>query len=212
MKSPFTLFHGKETQNLSYKVDYKSVDPNQPHIRFSRTQSNGFIDKVMRSTLKEFSVDKKEDIVMTHRDLQSSRKRFHNLDWTRQPKRVLGQQPDKDINDEEIRFNNFEPESMKKRSNSVHSFSSYTKRRDLYAEDSYKSKDSCSASKIDLKNVRKRWSSNTLVPFDKLAKTVKLRTDRDVQPWIVKLSYNNVKPEGHHITSRFDQQSERKPN
>jgi hypothetical protein len=133
VKSPFILFHSKDTQNLNYKVKFNSVDPHEPAPKISRTVSSGFIDKVMRSTMPEFSVDKKEQLILTHRDLHSSRKKMHHLDFTRKPKRVLGQIPDRHIEDEELRFNNFEPDSIKQRSKSVHSFNSYTKRKDLYA-------------------------------------------------------------------------------
>lgn len=62
-----------------------------------------------------------------------------------------------------------------------------------------------------MNRIRRAWSSNKFVPFDKLVDQVKVRTDRDCRPWFTQLNYN-PKDSDHQTTSRFECQSARKPN
>ena len=66
-QSPFTLFHGRETQDLDYKVKYDRVRPNEPRIQISSTQVQFFTDEAASKALKEFSVDKLEEPPTTQR-------------------------------------------------------------------------------------------------------------------------------------------------
>ncbi len=173
-------------------MTHQVVEANQPRLVFSKTASVSFIDKVARTTMKEFSVDKKQQLLLTPRDVRGSRS-FHHLDFSKQQGKKLGAQPEKGMLDGELRYNNFERHSMKRKTQSVHSFDSYTKRKNLYHHEDYHSRQTSNIDKIDLKGIKKRWSVNTLVPFDKLMNRVTVRSDRDCVPWLTKLSYNNSK-------------------
>lgn len=72
-------------QNLDYKYKYDVVDPNQPRLVISNTKTVFFTDKFASNTLREFSVDKKEDAILTYQDTQKSKKKLHNLDFFKQP-------------------------------------------------------------------------------------------------------------------------------
>lgn len=85
VKSPFTLFHAVEMQNLDYKYKHNIVDPNQPKIFISNTKTVFFTDKFASNTLREFSVDKNDDPILMYQDKQKSRKKLHNMDFFKQP-------------------------------------------------------------------------------------------------------------------------------
>lgn len=118
------------------------------------------------------------------------------------------------MQDPELRYNNFDEQSMKRRSNSVHNFRGYTARRDLYESGNatYRSKEVSNIHEVDMNKLRKRWSSTTgFVPFEKMVNQVKVRSDRDCNPWLTKLSYSPRNTD-HQTISKFELQSERKPN
>lgn len=107
VKSPFTLFHGKDHQNLDYKVKYERVRPHSPIIKISQTQTMFFTDQAASRSLKDFSVDKNHAPPLRQRELQSNRKKFHNMDFDKQSDRKLGPRPERGMQDPELRYNNF---------------------------------------------------------------------------------------------------------
>lgn len=103
---------------------------------------------------------------------------------------------------------------MKRRSHSVHNFRGYTARKDLYesVSNSYRSKEVSNIHEVNMNKLRKRWSSTAgLVPFNKVVDQIKVRSDRDCNPWLTKLTYS-PKSADHQSITRFELLSERKPN
>jgi len=63
--------------------------------------------------------------------------------------------------------------------------------------------------------LKKRWSSGSLVAFQKTVDKIKVRSDRDTAPWLTKLDYGLCKDKMMRSSSgslRFELMSDRKMN
>ena len=93
------MFHGKDVQNLNYKVRFERVDVNQPRIKISTTETQTFTEKAANQSLKEFSVDKNDQPPLTQREQQCSRKKLLHMEFDRQSERKMGPQPERGMQD-----------------------------------------------------------------------------------------------------------------